>query len=88
MLLKQKPLTRLSTESPNQEKKRFLTGPEMLASQILPVTAGQARKAMAPKLDLSNLRSNQSAHMADNSMSVPCVAAMLLVAMLALEQIP
>ena len=40
---------------------------------------------MAPKLELGNVLDSHACHMAGNSMSVPCVGAMLLVAILALE---
>ncbi|CAK8990645.1 unnamed protein product [Durusdinium trenchii] len=67
------------------DKKRFLSGEEMLASQILPINKQQADVCGAPVLQLDGLRNAAKAKAAGNSMSVPCVGLMLLVAALALE---
>ena len=69
----------------SQEKGRFLTGDEMIASQILPVTPTQALACGAPVLQLGGLSNATKAKMAGNSMSAPCVGLMLLVAAVALE---
>ena len=68
-----------------QEKKRFLTGDEMISSQVLPTNDVQATMSNAPKLDLQEFRNSTKAKMAGNSMSALCVGAMLLVCVLALE---
>lgn len=57
----------------------------MLASQILPINKQQADVCGAPVLQLDGLRNAAKAKAAGNSMSVPCVGLMLLVAALALE---
>lgn len=68
-----------------QEKGRFLTGDEMISSQILPVTHAHALESGAPMLQLGGMNNATKAKMAGNSMSAPCVGLMLLVAALALE---
>lgn len=68
-----------------QDKQRLLSGTEMIASHIIPVTCEQGRSCSAPPLCLEGLSNQVKAKMAGNSMSVPCVAAILLVAILALE---
>ena len=70
-----------------EEKRRFLDGDEALNSQCLPTTDVQAATCSAPKLCLDGLSSAQKSKAAGNSMSAPCVGAMLCVALLALEQI-
>ncbi|CAK9060883.1 Uncharacterized protein SCF082_LOCUS31987, partial [Durusdinium trenchii] len=67
------------------EKQRFLTGDEMIASQVLPVTVQQASLSGAPKLELGELPNSTKAKMAGNSMSALCCGAMLLTCILALE---
>lgn len=57
----------------------------MLSSLVLPVTEKQGRKCGAPRLRIENVKRDKAAWMAGNSMSVPCVAAILTVAILALE---
>lgn len=71
---------------PRQEKKRFLSGDEMLASQILPVTVQQAKTCGAPRLELQGINNNSRGKMAGNSMSTPCIGAMMLLASIALER--
>jgi hypothetical protein len=70
---------------PRQELRRFLTGQEMVTSQILPTTDSQSSICRAPKLQLDGLRNNVLAKMAGNSMSSLCCGSMLLVCLLALE---
>ena len=78
-------VTDLKNPAPLQEKKRFLTGAEMMSSQLLPTTEKQSALCGAPMLQLQGLRNNAIAKMAGNSMSVPCVALMLLIAVLAFD---
>ena len=68
-----------------QDKRRFLTGEEMLASQVLPVTSLHASLCGAPKLQVENLPNNVKGRMAGNSMSTLCCGAMLMACILALE---
>lgn len=56
-----------------------------MSSQVIPVTAEQARICKAPKLDLDGVLPSLVAKMSGNSMSVPCVAAVCLTAILALD---
>lgn len=80
--------SRPTLRTSQQEHKRFLTGHEMVSSQLLPVTPGQARKCGSPKLELSCLSERQIARAAGNSMSASCVGAILLAAVLALDMKP
>ena len=68
-----------------QEKSRFLSPLELMSSQVLPVSNKRARICMAPKLELGKVPSTQIAKMSGNSMNVPCVAAILLTAIFALD---
>ena len=68
-----------------QELHRFLTGQEMVTSQVLPTTDSQSFICQAPKLELDGLRNNVVAKMAGNSMSSLCCGSMLLICLLALE---
>ena len=77
----------LRTTLMRQEKQRFLTGDEMLASQILPVTAVHAKLSGAPQLQLQDFPNNVKGKMAGNSMSTLCCGTMLLVCILALEKL-
>ena len=70
---------------PRQELGRFLTGQEMVTSQILPTTCSQSSICRAPKIELDGLRNNVVAKMAGNSMSSLCCGSMLLICLLALE---
>ena len=60
----------------------------MLSSHVIPVSDEQAALACAPKLDLAQTRPSEAAKMAGNSMSIPCLSAVLLTALLALEKVP
>lgn len=68
-----------------EDKSRFVAPLEMLSSQVLPVTSAHAKACMAPKLELSGIPESQISKMAGNSMNIPCVAAVLLTAILALD---
>ena len=68
-----------------EEKSRFVAPLEMLSSQVLPVTSAHAKACMAPKLELSAIPQCQISKMSGNSMNVPCVAAVLLTTILALD---
>ena len=67
-----------------QEKHRFLTGNEMLASQLIPTTAKQAAICSAPVLRVGDSGLNKGTA-AGNTMSTPCVGAIMLIAAMALE---
>eukprot|EP00438_Fugacium_kawagutii_P000869 Skav215100 [mRNA] locus=scaffold899:136949:138049:- [translate_table: standard] len=75
-----------STLTPGQETKRFLSGDEMIASQVLPVTKKQSLRCGGPMLELESTNNSARGKMAGNSMSAPCVGAVLLIAALALEK--
>ena len=68
-----------------QDHGRFLSGREMLASQVLPTTAEFAKSCGAPQLELGEISDAQYGRMAGNSMSVPCVATVILAGVLALD---
>ena len=68
-----------------QAQKRFLSGQEMLASQVLPTTDEHAALSRAPKLQLDSTTESVQGRMAGNSMSTPCVASVFLTAILALD---
>ena len=57
----------------------------MVASHILPVTDEQAAACQAPRLEFGNVKEREVCKMAGNSMSAPCVAAVLLAAIMALD---
>ena len=57
----------------------------MLSSQVLPVNDEFAEASGAPKLALDGIKDAQCGRMAGNSMSVPCVATMILAGILALD---
>ena len=50
------------------------------------MTAAQARKVRAPKLELDEVLPSHIRRMSGNTMSVPCVGAIVLVAIMALDQ--
>jgi len=58
---------------------------ELLAAQTIPTTNLQARKCMAPKVQVDDTSPKALFRMAGNSMSVPCVGAMIFCAALALR---
>ena len=68
-----------------QEKARYLDPLELMSTQVLPVTPAQSKKCKAPQLKLDGVPPSQIAKMSGNSMNVPCVAAMCMVAILALD---
>ena len=64
---------------------RVLSGTEMLASHCLPTTRQQSKACGSPVLCLDDLRERAVIKMAGNAMSVPCVAAFICAAVMALE---
>ena len=58
----------------------------MLSSLVLPVTSAQAKRAQAPKLDLSEISVSSKVRMAGNGMNVPTIGLILLFAVLSLEK--
>lgn len=77
-------------ESPGhvQEHQRVLSGKEMLSTHLLPVTQHQADLCGSPKLELDGVSERKRARMGGNTMSVPCVGAILLACVLALDRTP
>ncbi|CAK9003466.1 unnamed protein product [Durusdinium trenchii] len=65
--------------------KRFLSAQEMVATHILPTCSEHARKCKAPIVELEHMPESHACRMAGNTMSVPCVAALLLTAIINLK---
>ena len=66
---------------------RYLSPSEMLSSHVVPMTRKQAAKCGAPALDVRNTSEREQVRMAGNAMSVPCVGAFLLCAIMMVEPV-
>lgn len=63
----------------------MLTGYEMLASHCLPLSKRDSNTSGSPQLRLEGLRDRAVVKMAGNAMSVPCMGAVVCVAVMALD---
>lgn len=70
-----------------QDSQRFMEPNELMAAQTIPTSRLQARKCQAPQVDVQGIGHSSVCRMAGNSMSIPCVAAVLFCASLALQPI-
>lgn len=59
----------------------------MIASQVVPVNARQAKACKAPKLSTTKASNSSKVRMAGNAMSVPCVGAFVLAAMMMFQPV-
>lgn len=68
-------------------RSRVLSPKEMLCSQVVPVTAGQAKRARAPRVKIDGLTPAHMTRMAGNAMNVPTIGLVLLAAVVCLEKL-
>lgn len=65
--------------------RRCMSGEELVCSHVLPVTPQQAKTCGSPCLVLKQATETAVIKMAGNAMSVPCVGAVLLAAIMIME---
>ena len=67
-------------------RQQFLSVEEALSTHCIPVTPEAAKASSSPQLDISHVAHGEGVKMAWNAMSLPCVGAMLLCAVIGLTK--